>query len=303
MSLYTLVRIQTEQGARAGLVVGDSIYDVADATGRADYVSAKAILVDWKNAEATLQRAAELRRGNGLLLTKARLLAPVEDPGAIFCAGANYKDHLESMARAMGVPPEPDPHDAGLKPWHFLKTSSSIVGPDAEVTLKSTKLDWEAELAAVIGRPAQDISVDRALDSVAGYMIANDLSARDRMMRATVRDTSPFKFDWVAHKSFDGACPLGPALIPAAAIKNPQSLAIKLWVNDVLKQDSNTSQMIFTLAEQISQLSTLVTLQPGDIVLTGTPAGVGAEHGEFLKRGDTIRIEIEMLGRLSTTII
>jgi 2-keto-4-pentenoate hydratase/2-oxohepta-3-ene-1,7-dioic acid hydratase in catechol pathway len=303
MILYTLVRTQTASGIRAGLVVGDMIYDVADATGRSDYVSMKAILADWKNAEAALQRAAEHPPASGLHLTKAHLLTPVGDPGAIFCAGANYKDHAERMARAHGVPPEPDPHELGIKPWHFLKIPRCLVGPDADVALNCEKLDWEAELAAVVGSPTRDVPVNRALDSVAAYTIANDLSARDRMMRPQMRDTSPFKFDWIAHKNFEGACPLGPALVPAATMKDPQSLAIKLWVNDVLKQDSNTNRMIFTVAEQISHLSRLVTLQPGDIVLTGTPAGVGAETGEFLKPGDTVRIEIEMLGHLVTRIV
>ena len=133
-------------------------------------------------------------------------------------------------------------------------------------------------------------------------MIANDLSARDLARRPHVNDLSPFKYDWVGQKCFDGCCPMGPALVPAHQVRDPQALWIKLWVNDVLHQDSSTSRMIFTIAEQVAHLSSRVTLHPGDVVLTGTPMGVGAETGEWLDNGDTIRIEIEGLGRLTTTI-
>src|SRR3974377_1710286 len=103
--------------------------------------------------------------------------------------------------------------------------------------------------------------------------------------RADVSESSPVRFDWVAHKSFDGSCPLGPWIVPSDEIPNPQELGLKLWVNDVVKQESNTSQMIFSLAEQIAHLSSRITLQPGDVIVTGTPAGVGAARGEFLKAG------------------
>jgi 2-keto-4-pentenoate hydratase/2-oxohepta-3-ene-1,7-dioic acid hydratase in catechol pathway len=155
------------------------------------------------------------------------------------------------------------------------------------------------ELAAVIGKPAKNVPIARALSYVAGYTIANDLSARDRGRRPHIPDTSPFKADWVAHKSFDGSCPLGPWIVPASDIKDPQKLGLKLWVNGVLKQDSNTSQMIFNLAEQIAHLSSRLTLHPGDLVLTGTPAGVGAGRGEFLKAGDTVKLWIEKIGEIS----
>jgi 2-keto-4-pentenoate hydratase/2-oxohepta-3-ene-1,7-dioic acid hydratase in catechol pathway len=160
-------------------------------------------------------------------------------------------------------------------------------------------MDWEVELAAVIGRSAKHVSIEKALSYVAGYTVANDLSARDRGRRPHVPDNSPFKADWVAHKSFDGSCPLGPWIVPASDIRDPQNLAIKLWVNDVLKQDSNTGKMIFNLAEQISHLSARLTLHPGDLILTGTPAGVGAGRGEFLKAGDVVKIEIEGIGSIS----
>ncbi len=162
-------------------------------------------------------------------------------------------------------------------------------------------VDWEAELTAVIGRPARNVSIERALDHVAGYTIANDLSARDLTKRPHVSDTSPFKFDWLGQKNFDGGCPLGPWIVPAEDIPDPQNVALKLWVNDVIKQDSHTSKMIFTLAEQIAHLSTMITLQPGDLILTGTAAGVGLARKEFLKPGDVVKIWIENIGTLTNT--
>ncbi len=165
------------------------------------------------------------------------------------------------------------------------------------------ELDWEIELAAVIGRPAKDVTKEKALSYVAGYTIANDLSARDRGRRPGIEETSFFKMDWSKHKSFDGSCPLGPWIMPAADIPDPQNLALKLWVNNALRQDSNTGKMLFTLAEQIEQLSINMTLHPGDLILTGTPAGTGAESGEFLKSGDVVKVWIEGIGEFSNRIV
>jgi 2-keto-4-pentenoate hydratase/2-oxohepta-3-ene-1,7-dioic acid hydratase in catechol pathway len=196
--------------------------------------------------------------------------------------------------------------ELGEKPWHFVKTSkSSVVGPGARITLPvySQMVDWEVELAAVIGKVARDVPVERALDYVAGYTIADDLSARDVMRRDKNPATSPFHFDWLSQKCFDGSCPLGPWIVPAGDIADPQTLGLKLWVNDTLMQDSNTSKMIFDAAEQIAMLSSRVTLQPGDLVLTGTPAGVGMPRRLFLKAGDTVKLWIESIGELSHTMV
>jgi 2-keto-4-pentenoate hydratase/2-oxohepta-3-ene-1,7-dioic acid hydratase in catechol pathway len=175
------------------------------------------------------------------------------------------------------------------------------VGPGAKVKLPafSKAVDWEIELAAVIGRRAKDVSVESALDCVAGYTIANDLSARDAMRRDKVPAATPFHYDWVSQKCFDGSCPLGPWIVPASQIGDPQKLAIKLWLNDELLQDSSTSNMIFDTAEQIAMLSSRVTLRPGDLVLTGTPAGVGMPRKRFLQPGDKLRLYIEKIGELT----
>jgi 2-keto-4-pentenoate hydratase/2-oxohepta-3-ene-1,7-dioic acid hydratase in catechol pathway len=298
---YKLATYQSDDGPRAGLIVGEEIHDAAKLTGNSGYATVLAILQDWKVAEGALRKAtAATGRRKGRPLNRSKLLAPVRWPSAIFCAGANYADHAAEMAKRDNRPPPPDPHTLGLKPWHFIKAGRTLADPGATVKIShySTMMDWEVELAAVIGRPARNVTPEKALDYVAGYTASNDLSARDRGRRPHVPDTSPFKADWVAHKSFDGSCPLGPWIVPASDL-DPQNLGLKLWVNDVLKQDSHTSQMIFNLAEQISQLSIGLTLHPGDLILTGTPAGVGAARGEFLKAGDTVKIWIEGIGTLS----
>ncbi len=303
MSGYKLASYQSADGPRAGLVVDDKLFDAAKLTGKKDYASVLGILEDWRRAQAALKKAAVKAAkspSKGRPLGRTKLLAPVLYPPTIFCAGANYADHVLEMSTINKRPLEPDPHTLGLQSWHFIKASRSLAHPGATIMISdySKAMDWEAELAAVIGRPAKNVPIDKALDYVAGYTVANDLSARDRSRRPHVNDTSPFKADWVAHKSFDGSGPLGPWITPASEIPDPQNLGIKLWVNGVLKQDSNTGKMIFNLAEQISHLSSRLTLHPGDLVLTGTPAGVGAARKEFLQAGDVVKIWIEKIGTL-----
>lgn len=300
---YKLATYKSSDGPRAGLVVGDDVFDAAKLTGKAAYATVMGIMADWKRAEPALKAAtakAAKSKGKRQPLKKTKLLAPLRFPSAIYCAGANYADHAAEMARKEGNPPPVDPHTLGHKAWHFLKAAGAITDPGATVHISSyaKSMDWEIELAAVIGRQGKDIPQGKALSYVAGYTIANDLSARDRGRRAGVPDASPFKWDWTKHKTFEGSCPLGPWIVPASDIGDPQKLGLKLWVNGVLKQDSNTADMIFNLAEQIEQLSVNMTLYPGDLILTGTPAGVGAGRGEFLKAGDTVKLWIEKIGEI-----
>jgi 2-keto-4-pentenoate hydratase/2-oxohepta-3-ene-1,7-dioic acid hydratase in catechol pathway len=307
MASYKLVTYRAVKGPRSGVVVEEEVFDVAGLTNRSSYTTMLDILNDWQAAKALLDMAVEkVKEGKlrGIPLGQARLLAPVLYPSAIFCAGANYVDHMREMAAIQKIVPEPDPRSMGLKPWHFIKASRTVVGTQSTIPLPaySKMVDWEAELAVVIGRPAKEVPADKALDYVAGYTIANDLSARDCATRPGVSLTSPFKYDWVSQKNFDGACPVGPWVVLAKEIVNPQNLGVKLWVNDVLKQDSHTSKMIFSVADQIAHLSTRITLHPGDLILTGTPSGVGLARQEFLKSGDVVRVWIEGIGTLSNTL-
>ena len=307
---YRLLTFRTGQGPRAGVLIGETVYDAASVTKVPAHASVLGILDDWARARRLLDLACKglesgTARAKGVPLGRVRLLAPVLYPGTIYCAGANYTDHMAEMARAQGQTPGPTMKELGEKPWHFVKTSkSSVVGPGARVKLPvySQMVDWEVELAAVIGKVARDVSVDRALAHVAGYTIADDLSARDVMRRDKNPATSPFHYDWLSQKCFDGSCPLGPWIVPAHQLADPQSLALKLWVNDQLMQDSSTNRMIFDTAEQIAMLSSRVTLQPGDLVLTGTPAGVGMPRRVFLKPGDVVKLWIEGIGELSHTM-
>ncbi|HZN53312.1 MAG TPA: fumarylacetoacetate hydrolase family protein [Methylomirabilota bacterium] len=309
---YKLLSYQAGRTARAGVLVEDAVYDAAKVTGVAAHASVLGVLEDWSRARRLLAQAAkrlEAGRGRGrakgIPLKRVKLLAPVLYPGNIYCAGANYTDHMAEMARAQGQAPGPNMKELGEKPWHFVKSSrSAVVGPGARVKLPvySQMVDWEVELAAVIGRPARDVTVEKALDYVAGYTIADDLSARDVMRRDKNPATSPFHYDWLSQKCFDGACPLGPWIVPASEIPYPQNLALKLWVNDKVMQDSHTGKMIFSTAEQIAMLSSRVTLYPGDLILTGTPAGVGMPRRTFLKAGDTVKLWIEGIGDLTHTM-
>ncbi|MGA2467456.1 MAG: fumarylacetoacetate hydrolase family protein [Thermodesulfobacteriota bacterium] len=307
MASYKLVTYRAAKAARSGVVVEEELFDVAELTGRSSYATMLDVLNDWESAQALLDTAAtRVTEGKikGIPLGEVKLLAPVLYPSAIFCAGANYVDHMQEMAAIRKTDPGEGLRDMGLKPWHFLKTSRTVVETESIVRLpeSSKMVDWEAELAVVIGRPAKKVPVEKALDYVAGYTIANDLSARDLAVRPEISPTSPFRYDWMSQKNFDRACPLGPWIVPAKEIADPQNLSIRLWVNEILKQDSHTSKMIFSVAEQIAHLSTLITLHPGDLILSGTPSGVGSARKEFLKSGDVVRVWIEGIGTLSNTL-
>jgi 2-keto-4-pentenoate hydratase/2-oxohepta-3-ene-1,7-dioic acid hydratase in catechol pathway len=296
MAGYKLASYQSAQGPRAGAVINDTIYDVAALTGKAGYATVQDVLDDWDNAHKALDAASRAPKGQGQPVAQAKLLAPVAKPGAIYCAGANYQDHVEEMMRGRPLPP--DPHTLGLKPWFFIKSSHAVTDPGASVKISnySKKMDWEIELVVVIGKKVRDLTIENALSCVAGYTVGNDLSARDLGFREQIPETSPFRADWIRHKSFDGSCPLGPW------ITDPTNLAMKTWINGDLKQNSNSGKMIFTAAEQIAHLSTGITLYPGDLIMTGTPAGVGAGQGLALKAGDVVKIEIAEIGSISNTM-
>ncbi|WP_137919037.1 fumarylacetoacetate hydrolase family protein [Hydrogenophaga sp. 2FB] len=279
-----------------GLLVGEAVVDLREA-GVAS--SLDDLFARWPEASeqlATLQGQTSLP---GIPLSSATLRAPLPLSSTVYCAGANFRDHVEEMARLRGAAPEP-PDSA---PWHFIKPRrAALVGPGPVSRPKGCQqLDWEAELVAVIGRECRGTSPENALSFVAFYTIANDLSARDLFKRSSRPATNPFHLDWIGHKGFDGSCPIGPWLTSAEGI-DPQQLQIRLWVDGALKQDSSTANMIFSTAEQIAHLSQRTTLFPGDVVLTGTPAGVGSGRNEFLAPGQRVSIEIDGLGRLNNTI-
>lgn len=308
---YHILTYRTAGGeAAAGVLVKNSVYNVASQPGLAHCRTVMDILNDWANTEELLQTAArsiDSSAAIGQPLAEVELLAPLPNPGAIYCCGANYTDHINEMRPMLkNLPPELTERElVGDEPWHLVSTvRGSIVGPGTSVQRPhgSQRLDWEIEMAVVIGTTARGVPVERALEHVAGYTIANDLSARDLSIRPEVHEAMPFRTDWTTHKCFDGSLPCGPWITPARQISDPQQLDLKLWVNDELMQDSNTGQMVYGVARQIAKLSISKTLYPGDMILTGTPAGVGAGRGVFLKPGDKVRLVIGGIGELRHSI-
>src|SRR5260370_9089265 len=181
---------------------------------------------------------------------------------------------------------------AGWRPFLFLKppTTAGIgeFGPIVIRAPEQARYDWEAELAVVIGAGGRDIAAKDALSHVAGYCVANDITARGHHKRQSV-PAEAFMYDWFAAKSMDGSLPLGPGITPAFLVPDPQDLRLRLWVNGVLQQDESTSDMVCTVAELVSAASEVVTLEPGDVIATGTPAGVGAGRGLYLRSGEVVR--------------
>jgi 2-keto-4-pentenoate hydratase/2-oxohepta-3-ene-1,7-dioic acid hydratase in catechol pathway len=302
---YRLLSYREESGrAQAGVLIGDRVRPaVALLSDVPDAASVIGLLKSWDKVHPRLQALVKAGGADGKPLGEVKLAAPILYPGALFCAGANYWDHLEEMAeiakRTTGKAPS---MTKPAEPWFFMKTTAgSIVGPDAPVHLPSfsKQVDWEAELGVVIARPTRNISESKAFEAVAGYLIVHDLSARDLMKR----EGTPFIYDWLGQKCFEDSAPMGPWFTPADYVGDPNNLAIKLWVNGVLKQSSNTGRMVHGIAEQVAYLSRHVTLQPGDIIATGTPAGVGMPRGEFLKIGDEVKIEIEGCGTLVNRMV
>jgi 2-keto-4-pentenoate hydratase/2-oxohepta-3-ene-1,7-dioic acid hydratase in catechol pathway len=242
--------------------------------------------------------------------------APLPKPRHVYCSGANYKKHVVQLIVAgasdetRGMSPEErrefgerkmDDRARNGTPFFFLKSQSAVTGPFDRIVLPedAEQPDWELELAAVIGRTARRVSRERALDYVAGYTIANDITRRERVNRRA-GDAREMGMDWVAAKCAPTFLPLGPYLVPAAYVGDPQALRITLKLNGAVMQDESTADMIFGVARLIEHLSNIVELQPGDIICTGSPAGNGAHYGRFLRSGDVLEGTITGLGTQRT---
>jgi 2-keto-4-pentenoate hydratase/2-oxohepta-3-ene-1,7-dioic acid hydratase in catechol pathway len=237
--------------------------------------------------------AAVAKLGAPVAASSVTLLAPLYPKKNVFCVGRNYLAHAEEGAKALGTELKLPP-----VPTFFTKAPTSIAGPDEVLPLSSDlspQYDWEAELAVIIGTTCRDVSEADALDVVFGYSALNDVTARD-LQRSHVQ--------WFKGKSLDHTCPIGPWLIDAADIGDPQDLDIALRVNGVTKQSSNTSKMIFNVRQIIASLSAGLTLEPGDIIASGTPEGVGFARTppEFLADGDVMEVEIEKIGILRNAV-
>lgn len=293
---WSLVTVALD-GPTACLEVGGELYRLEPSLARAGLPGAATVVdlfSDWDRSRAALDKAATLVRAEERIPSSTPRLAPLLYPGKVLCAGANYYDHLKEM----GVP---DTRKEAQRLFFFFKPPrNAVVGEGATVHMPiGTKaFDWEIELAAVIGRKARAVKAADALSHIAGYTVSIDFSARDHNRAPETF----YKLDWVAGKAHDTCCPMGPRFVPASAISDPQNIGLKLSVNGAVKQDARTTDMIFSIAEQIEILSHIMTLDPGDVVLTGTPAGVGAPKQTFLSVGDRVEAEIEGIGALSVTV-
>lgn len=260
----------------------------------------------WPGYEAALKdfdpESAETIEGAG------RILPPLRYPGKLLMAGANYYDHIAEMAGVLQAPPLQRPAD-GRKPagepfFFLVPPNTTVIGDGEAIRLDdddALKVDWEAEVAVVIGKWAHRVSAEEAMGCVAGFTIVNDVTARGLLHRSDALGP-PFAFDWLRAKGRDTYCPMGPGVTPRWMIDDPRQLPIKLWVNDELKQDSGTHEMVFEIPALIAAASDHYTLEPGDVIATGTPAGVGAAAGEALADGDEIRISIPPLGQLHNPV-
>ncbi|MBI2800490.1 MAG: fumarylacetoacetate hydrolase family protein [Gammaproteobacteria bacterium] len=270
--------------ARPGLIVDEFVFDIRARLGRPSVTMAE-ILEDLPALRPAFERLSEQTPDHAI--AHVSLSAPVLRPGKILALGLNYRDH--ALEANMALPEH--------QTW-FAKMTTSTNGPFAAIHLPrvSAKLDFEAELAVVIGQRTRHVTREQAREVIAGYCVANDVSVRDWQLR-----TSQF----VVGKSFDTHCPFGPWIVTADEIADPHALGIRCIVNGEMRQNSNTREMVFDIYTMIEHLSQAMTLEPGDLILTGTPSGVGAlsKPPRFLTVGDVVRIEIDGVGAIENRVI
>ncbi len=278
-----LVTFTDTAGTRIGIAVDDGIIDLkkADPDLPRDMIG---LMIAWPTAHAAVQRAAT--RKADMPLSDVKLEAPVPHPGKVLAIGLNYADHIAESGQK--TPEE--------QVW-FAKMPTSINPPFADVQLPkaSQLLDYEAELVVVIGKKCKHVPKDKAHEVIFGYATGNDVTARDWQFKTP---------QWILGKSFDTHAPFGPWIMTPDEVGDPHTLGIRAFVNGEKRQDSNTKNLVFNIFDQIAHISKAMTLEPGDVIFTGTPGGVGAamKPPKFLKAGDVTRIEIDKIGAIEATI-
>jgi 2-keto-4-pentenoate hydratase/2-oxohepta-3-ene-1,7-dioic acid hydratase in catechol pathway len=296
----------------AAIVIDDTAIPLAEAaqasgkSGLSSTANIRDLLGDWDRNFAALQEiVAKLDKAKGASVSSLTALPPVAHPGKMFYAAQNFQEHVDEMIRA-GMSPKEGPKFTGEKsttaPYLFLKAPSCLAGAydDIPAPKDVKKIDWEAEIACVITRPAKRVTATRALDHVAGWMTTNDVSARDLQIRT---DRPGLRSDWLNGKSHDKFAPMGPYLVPKAFVPDHMKLFIRLSINGEMKQNGNTSQFIFTPEEQIEYASNILTLNTGDIFVCGTCGGVGQGTHTFIKVGDVMETEVEGLGKMRNKFV
>ncbi|MFF4507434.1 fumarylacetoacetate hydrolase family protein [Streptomyces sp. NPDC001401] len=306
---FALGTFSSSAGTFPGLVSGARVRGLSD-----QVPSVRAIVEDWDAWLPRLHDLAASADGTWHDLAGLRVLIPFE-PGQILQSGANYRKHVVDLVAAEkesvhGATPEEARADAekmmderirGGVPYVFLGSPRAMTGPYDDIVLPGLgeQHDWELELALVIGKSGRDIPVEDAMSHVAAYTICNDLTTRDRLYRP---DLKAIGTDWFTAKNADTFLPTGPFLVPAAFVGDPNDLRITLRHNGVVRQDESTKDMIFDIPRLIAYVSTTTTLRPGDLLLTGSPAGNGAHWGVFLKPGDVMESQITGLGHQRNTV-
>ncbi|MFF4255243.1 fumarylacetoacetate hydrolase family protein [Streptomyces sp. NPDC001663] len=306
---FALGTFSSSAGTFPGLVSGARVRDLSD-----QVPSVRAIVEDWDAWLPRLHDLAASADGTWHDLAGLRVLIPFE-PGQILQSGANYRKHVVDLVAAEkesvhGATPEEARADAEKMmderirngvPYVFLGSPRAMTGPYDDIVLPGLgeQHDWELELALVIGKSGRNIPVEDAMSHVAAYTICNDLTTRDRLYRP---DLKAIGTDWFTAKNADTFLPTGPFLVPAAFAGDPNDLRITLRHNGVVRQDESTKDMIFDIPRLIAYVSTTSTLRPGDLLLTGSPAGNGAHWGVFLKPGDVVEAEITGLGHQRNTV-
>jgi 2-keto-4-pentenoate hydratase/2-oxohepta-3-ene-1,7-dioic acid hydratase in catechol pathway len=294
-----LVTFVSEGGPRAGVFVSDgTIVSIRDLVSDAptDMLS---VIERFEGMRERVRAAAARARG-GATASRVKLLAPIPLPRRnVFCVGWNYSEHFQEGANLRAAQGAPGQQEIPEYPALFSKNPATVTGPDSNVLYPgphSEQLDWEVELAVIVGRPGRDIAEERAMEHVFGYTCANDVSVRDVQRRHGGQ--------WFKGKNFDTHLPMGPWIVTADELDG-SALRIQTRVNGVTKQDSNTRFMVFKVPRLISEFSVGCRLQPGDIIITGTPEGVGfaRKPPEFMKVGDTVEVEIEGIGVLRNTVV
>jgi 2-keto-4-pentenoate hydratase/2-oxohepta-3-ene-1,7-dioic acid hydratase in catechol pathway len=279
----------------AGVLSDGIVHELPGALAGLDMM---ALLRSWEEVEPVLRSLGTSPAGQLRVVKNAVLSAPLTYPRKVLGAGANYYDHAAEMGTDRPAP--------GVRTFFFFKPpSTTIVGPYDAVALPGNndpRLDWEVELGIVIGRGGRHITPAVAAEHVAGFTVVNDLSARGDFVNDEA--VAPvFAFDWLAHKGQDGFCPCGPGIVPEWLVPHPDRLPIRLSVNGALMQDSTTAGLITGIPELVSAASRWVTLEAGDLILSGTPAGVGAARQQWLEAGDVVVAEIDGVGRLENRIV
>lgn len=269
-----------------GKVVGDTVLDLPASDPRLPATMLQLL----QGGGALLERARAVSAGTSYALSEVELQAPIPNPSKFLAIGMNYKKHLEEAIRLGIKAPE-------TQLW-FNKQVSCVHPPYAPVHLPkvSDKLDYEAELGVVIGQRCRHVSPEQARSVIAGYLICNDVSVRDWQMRSQTMTLG---------KSFDTHGPIGPWIVTDDEVRDPHALQLRTLVNGEVRQDSNTADMLYNIYEQIAHLSTVMTLEPGDVLATGTPSGVGVSMvpPSFLKVGDIVRVEIDGIGHIENTVV